>query len=134
MLSARPGYALAHGGSAGGATAAFASRGGTEGGYAESVASSSLQDEALELSHHVVKGYVTRVTKWPLFLAFRLWRAEARAQRSRRAAAATSAQWQQEAEAVLAAQQRVALERHQRHMMWVPAKTRRRSVAAACRT
>ncbi|KAG2444626.1 hypothetical protein HXX76_001370 [Chlamydomonas incerta] len=125
----------AYGGSAGGATVASGGRSGTEGGYAESVASSSLQDEALELSHNVVKGYVTRVIKWPLFLAFRLWRAEARAQRGRRAAAAASAQRQQEAEAMLVAQQRAALERHQRHMMllacqcWARLRTRQLSRA-----
>ncbi|KAG2449098.1 hypothetical protein HYH02_005846 [Chlamydomonas schloesseri] len=136
-LDASAGYALTYAGSGGGgATMTSAGRiGTTEGGYAESVGSSSLQDEALELSHNVVKGYVTRVTKWPLFLAFRLWRAEARAQRSRRAAAAASAQLQQEAEAALAAQQRAAVERHQRHMMllacqcWARLRTRQLSRA-----
>ncbi|KAG2487562.1 hypothetical protein HYH03_013841 [Edaphochlamys debaryana] len=77
----------------------------------------SLQDDALELSHNVVKGYVTRVTKWPLFLAFRLWRAETRRSRVARAQAAVVQQRQAVQAAWAAEQQQVAAERHATHMM-----------------
>jgi hypothetical protein len=38
----------------------------------------SLQDDVLELSHRVVRGFIARVTRAPLYIAFRLWAAHAR--------------------------------------------------------
>ncbi|GLI70058.1 hypothetical protein VaNZ11_014828, partial [Volvox africanus] len=99
-------------------------------GYATSV-SSSLQDDALELSHHVVKGYVLRVLKWPLYLAFRLWRAEARTARNKRREAAAFAERRLQSAAWAAMQQWAAVERHARHMVmlacqcWTRHHTRR---------
>jgi hypothetical protein len=38
----------------------------------------SLQDDVLELSHRVVRGFVARLTRAPLYITFRLWAALAR--------------------------------------------------------
>lgn len=40
--------------------------------------SSSMEDDLLELSAQVVRGFVTRVARYPMYLAFRLWLAAAR--------------------------------------------------------
>ncbi|GLC58357.1 hypothetical protein PLESTB_001350200 [Pleodorina starrii] len=93
--------------------------------------SSSLQDDALELSHHVVRGYVLKVTKWPLYLAFRLWRAQARRTRRRREEAAAHSERRLQSAAWAAMQQQAAGERHARHMImlacqcWARHHTRR---------
>lgn len=38
----------------------------------------SMQDDILELSRRVVQGFMLRVRKWPMYIAFRLWRSAAR--------------------------------------------------------
>lgn len=40
--------------------------------------SSTLQDDVLDLSQRMVKGFVTRITRAPLYIAFKLWSGQAR--------------------------------------------------------
>eukprot|EP00798_Chlamydomonas_sp_ICE-L_P001686 gene1686-33082_t len=54
------------------ATSLIALRGSTE-GWLHAAADCSLEDEVLQLSRNVVEGFVSRVTKFPLYLAFVLW-------------------------------------------------------------
>ncbi|KXZ45314.1 hypothetical protein GPECTOR_56g411 [Gonium pectorale] len=102
---------------------------GAGGEYAESL-DSSLQDDALELSHNVVKGYVTRVTKWPLYLAFRMWRALARSEHQKRDQATAHRERRLQSAAWAAMQQLAATERHERHLMACQRKDRWRRCAA----
>jgi hypothetical protein len=52
--------------------------GGVGSAAGELEAASSLKQEVLELSHRVVAGWVARVSRAPLYVAFRLWQGAAR--------------------------------------------------------
>lgn len=52
--------------------------GGGVGGSKVPSVNTALLDDVLELSHRVVKGFVCRVTRAPLYIAFKLWAARAR--------------------------------------------------------